>query len=51
MMYTLRFDVETLIIATASNKIRRSSLLRFDVETLIIATQTRSNMWYNAVAV
>ena len=38
MMYTLRFDVETLIIATehfAQNIIRQ---LRFDVETLIIAT-------------
>ena len=39
MMYTLRFDVETLIIATnklVSNKYKE---LRFDVETLIIATR------------
>ena len=41
MMYTLRFDVETLIIATyylISFIIKR---LRFDVETLIIATKRR----------
>ena len=34
----LRFDVETLIIATCGLLIYFSSLLRFDVETLIIAT-------------
>ena len=38
MMYTLRFDVETLIIATAFRKYFFSDELRFDVETLIIAT-------------
>ena len=39
MMYTLRFDVETLIIATNEFCIRRLPVLRFDVETLIIATR------------
>ena len=34
----LRFDVETLIIATNSNIICKFAMLRFDVETLIIAT-------------
>ena len=38
MMYTLRFDVETLIIATGKRDVRTSTTLRFDVETLIIAT-------------
>ena len=38
MMYTLRFDVETLIIATKSRDTRSVPALRFDVETLIIAT-------------
>ena len=38
MMYTLRFDVETLIIATLPASVSWSNLLRFDVETLIIAT-------------
>ena len=39
MMYTLRFDVETLIIATLSFYDVPNVWLRFDVETLIIATQ------------
>ena len=39
MMYTLRFDVETLIIATFIFRTTRLWWLRFDVETLIIATQ------------
>ena len=34
----LRFDVETLIIATQSSGSRSVVPLRFDVETLIIAT-------------
>ena len=38
MMYTLRFDVETLIIATKNCDGLETFLLRFDVETLIIAT-------------
>ena len=38
MMYTLRFDVETLIIATRRPTIGKKDWLRFDVETLIIAT-------------
>ena len=38
MMYTLRFDVETLIIATISCSLSNDLQLRFDVETLIIAT-------------
>ena len=38
MMYTLRFDVETLIIATNRRAIENGWKLRFDVETLIIAT-------------
>ena len=38
MMYTLRFDVETLIIATILIYTLIYTLLRFDVETLIIAT-------------
>ena len=38
MMYTLRFDVETLIIATALISKISAKKLRFDVETLIIAT-------------
>ena len=38
MMYTLRFDVETLIIATHRKSLCADVLLRFDVETLIIAT-------------
>ena len=38
MMYTLRFDVETLIIATLRGIFEVQALLRFDVETLIIAT-------------
>ena len=38
MMYTLRFDVETLIIATWQLWLFCKSMLRFDVETLIIAT-------------
>ena len=38
MMYTLRFDVETLIIATTQEKAQKLQWLRFDVETLIIAT-------------
>ena len=39
MMYTLRFDVETLIIATKNLNTIDKTLLRFDVETLIIATE------------
>ena len=39
MMYTLRFDVETLIIATMFQHSSITLQLRFDVETLIIATQ------------
>ena len=35
----LRFDVETLIIATKINPNKVMVELRFDVETLIIATQ------------
>ena len=42
MMYTLRFDVETLIIATISPSISTLNLLRFDVETLIIATDDKN---------
>ena len=38
MMYTLRFDVETLIIATEVDTRNLTNMLRFDVETLIIAT-------------
>ena len=38
MMYTLRFDVETLIIATRRGVKEPLGRLRFDVETLIIAT-------------
>ena len=38
MMYTLRFDVETLIIATKRYSKGLLQRLRFDVETLIIAT-------------
>ena len=38
MMYTLRFDVETLIIATKYQRLGGGPWLRFDVETLIIAT-------------
>ena len=38
MMYTLRFDVETLIIATKDGDFWKEAKLRFDVETLIIAT-------------
>lgn len=38
MMYTLRFDVETLIIATFMSRYLISGKLRFDVETLIVAT-------------
>ena len=34
----LRFDVETLIIATTHHQMDRNQELRFDVETLIIAT-------------
>ena len=34
----LRFDVETLIIATIFRSRSKPSELRFDVETLIIAT-------------
>ena len=42
MMYTLRFDVETLIIATRVVCVIPLYLLRFDVETLIIATDGRT---------
>ena len=45
MMYTLRFDVETLIIATYDMKIKFDVLLRFDVETLIIATKFYYSVW------
>ena len=38
MMYALRFDVETLIIATELFVATVGGWLRFDVETLIIAT-------------
>ena len=38
MMYALRFDVETLIIATVYCIACTAMQLRFDVETLIIAT-------------
>ena len=34
----LRFDVETLIIATGRKITKEDAMLRFDVETLIIAT-------------
>ena len=37
-MNKLRFDVETLIIATSTAAITAAMRLRFDVETLIIAT-------------
>ena len=40
MMYTLRFDVETLIIATNKEEVDGIITLRFDVETLIIATKS-----------
>ena len=43
MMYTLRFDVETLIIATSATVTAGGCRLRFDVETLIIATAARLN--------
>ena len=43
MMYTLRFDVATLIIATAFPEYIVKSWLRFDVETLIIATSYGCN--------
>ena len=36
----LRFDVETLIIATPRESNTNRSRLRFDVETLIIATMS-----------
>ena len=36
----LRFDVETLIIATLTTAGNISRELRFDVETLIIATKS-----------
>ena len=39
MMYALRFDVETLIIATQQEWQAYHRALRFDVETLIIATE------------
>ena len=42
MMYTLRFDVETLIIATFFPEKKTAKTLRFDVETLIIATTVRN---------
>ena len=38
MMYTLRFDVETLIIATPVDYVLYDMSLRFDVGTLIVAT-------------
>ena len=38
MMYTLRFDVETLIIATNKGQTKLYNKLRFDIDTLIIAT-------------
>ena len=41
MANELRFDVETLIIATAFPVIPTVRQLRFDVETLIIATTNR----------
>ena len=44
MMYTLRFDVETLIIATGKRYGIACIALRFDVETLIIAT---NNLFMN----
>ena len=44
MMYTLRFDVETLIIATWIPYGASPSRLRFDVETLIIATVRLSSV-------
>ena len=37
-LYWLRFDVETLIIATYVKNSYLKRQLRFDVETLIIAT-------------
>ena len=46
MMYTLRFDVETLIIATNTPRIGSRGGLRFDVETLIIATHQQHNYLY-----
>ena len=42
----LRFDVETLIIATPNKTRSFTWMLRFDVETLIIATPT-SNQEYH----
>ena len=39
LYHELRFDVETLIIATSNGILSYVSQLRFDVETLIIATQ------------
>ena len=41
-MTKLRFDVETLIIATKPPDILPEMTLRFDVETLIIATGKKS---------
>ena len=51
MMYTLRFDVETLIIATSSKDVSTIAPLRFDVETLIIATCFRHQAAALSVAV
>ena len=51
MMYTLRFDVETLIIATEANGRYNHLKLRFDVETLIIATPTLNKAAKRGVAV
>ena len=42
----LRFDVETLIIATWYGKIYIRFMLRFDVETLIIATVRNESTIY-----
>ena len=46
MMYTLRFDVETLIIATRRFHGGTRQRLRFDVETLIIATSVGIKKMY-----
>ena len=47
----LRFDVETLIIATGALKKYEHAQLRFDVETLIIATPWHPNKDGDLVAV
>ena len=46
-MLWLRFDVETLIIATEIGENATDKELRFDVETLIIATNKGQTKLYN----